>query len=96
MSIRELRTLEASEEDGRAHAGYYLVGVMEGLREGADTVQRTGGKPPFCVGRRRFEPAMARSLYQGELTRHAGLYEADMPVQLVMSAALQNAYRCGP
>ncbi|MFT4269033.1 MAG: hypothetical protein QM586_17750 [Xenophilus sp.] len=96
MSIRELRTLEASEKDGRAYAGYYLVGVMEGLREAADAAQRASGRPLFCVNGRRLEPAMARSLYQGELARHAGRYEADMPVQLVLSAALQNAYRCSP
>ena len=96
MSIRELRTLEANEKDGRAYAGYYLVGVVEGLREGADTVQRSGQKPPFCINGRRLEPSMARSLYQGELTRHADQYEADMPVQLVLSAALQNSYRCSP
>jgi len=96
MSIRELRTLEASGKDGRAYAAYYLVGVMEGLREGADVARRSGQKPPFCIGGRRLEPAMARSLYQGELKRNAGLYEADMPVQLVMSAALQSAYRCNP
>lgn len=96
MSIRELRTLEANEKDGRAYAGYYLVGVVEGLRETADTVQRNGQKPPFCVGSKRLEPAMARSLYTGELARHADQYEADMPVQLVLSAALQNSYRCSP
>ncbi|MBN8745954.1 Uncharacterised protein [Xylophilus ampelinus] len=96
MSIRELRTLEANEKDGRAYAGYYLVGVVEGLREAADTAQRSGQKPPFCINGRRLEPSMARSLYQGELTRHADQYEADMPVQLVLSAALQNSYRCSP
>jgi hypothetical protein len=39
---------------------------------------------------------MARSLYQTELTRNADSYEADMPVQLVLSAALRNSYRCAP
>ncbi|WP_038208760.1 hypothetical protein [Xenophilus azovorans] len=96
MSIREMRTLEASEKDGSAYASYYLVGVLEGLREASDAAQRAGGRPLFCVNGRRLEPAMARSLYQGELARHADQYEADMPVQLVMSAALQNAYRCAP
>jgi hypothetical protein len=37
---------------------------------------------------------MARSLYQTELTRNADSYEADMPVQLVMSGALKNSFRC--
>lgn len=94
MSIRELRTLEATEKDGKAYASYYLVGVLEGLREGVESSQRDGRKPAFCVERRRLEPAMARSLYQTELTRNADSYEADMPVQLVMSGALKNSYRC--
>jgi len=94
MSIRELRTLEANEKDGKAYAGYYLVGVMEGLREASEAGQRAGQKPMFCIEGRRLEPAMARSLYQTELSRNAERYEADMPVQLVMSGALQNSYRC--
>jgi hypothetical protein len=94
MSIRELRTLENNEKDGKLYANYYLVGVMEGLREAGEAVQRDGGKPPFCVQGRRFEPVMARGLYQGELSRNADGYEADMPVQLVMSAALRSAFRC--
>ena len=94
MSIRELRTLEASETDGKAYASYYLVGVLEGLREGVEASQRNGQKPVFCVEGRRLEPAMARSLYQTELTRNADSYEADMPVQLVMAGALRNSYRC--
>ena len=94
MSIRELRTLEASEKDGKAYASYYLVGVLEGLREGVEASQRNGQKPVFCVEGRRLEPSMARSLYQTELTRNADSYEADMPVQLVMTGALRNSYRC--
>jgi hypothetical protein len=96
MSIRELRTLEANEKDGKAYASYYLVGVMEGLREANDAGQRAGQKPLFCINGRRLEPVMARSLYQSELTRNADSYEADMPVQLVLSAALRNSYRCNP
>ena len=94
MSIRELRTLEANEKDGKAYAGYYLVGVMEGLREASDAARRAGQKPPFCMEGRKLEPAMARPLYQTELMRNADSYEADMPVQLVLSAALRNTYRC--
>ena len=94
MSIRELRTLEANEKDGKLYASYYLVGVMEGLREASDTAQRNGQKPPFCVEGRRFEPAMARSLFQTELSRNVDNYEADMPVQLVVKAALQSSFRC--
>ena len=94
MSIRELRTLEANEAEGRSFASYYLVGVLEGLREAADAAQRTGAKPGFCVDGRRLEPAMARGLYEGELRRNADLYEADMPVPLVLAAALKGSFRC--
>jgi hypothetical protein len=94
MTIRELRTLEAKEKEGKTYATYYLVGVVEGLREASDAAQRAGQKPMFCVNGRRLEPSMARSLYQGELTRNPESYEADMPVQLVISAALRNSYRC--
>lgn len=94
MSIREMRALEANEKDGKTYANYYLVGVMEGLREASDAALRIGQKPPFCIEGRRLEPAMARSLYQTELSRNADKYEADMPVQLVVEAALQNSYRC--
>lgn len=94
MSIRELRTLEANEKDGKAYASYYLVGVLEGLREGVESSQRNGQVAPFCIEGRRLEPSMARSLYQTELSRNADSYEADMPVQLVMAGALRNSYRC--
>jgi len=96
MTIRELRTLEAKEKDGKLYADYYLVGVMEGLREASDADQRAKHKPLFCVNGRRLEPVMARSLYQTELKRNADTYEADMPVQLVMLGALQGSYRCPP
>jgi hypothetical protein len=94
MSIRELRMLEANEKEGKTYASYYLVGVLEGLREGVEASQRNGQKPVFCIEGRRLEPSMARSLYQTELTRNADSYEADMPVQLVMSGALKNSFRC--
>jgi hypothetical protein len=94
MSIRELRTLEASEKDGQLYANYYLVGVMEGLREASEAAGRAGRPPPFCIEGRRLEPAMARPLYQAELSRNADSYEADMPVQFVMASALRNSYRC--
>ncbi|MBU1357214.1 MAG: hypothetical protein KKC79_10080 [Gammaproteobacteria bacterium] len=94
MSIRELRTLEASDKDGMAYANYYLVGVIEGLREASDVAARAGRPPAFCINGRKLEPSMARPIYQAELTRHADLYEADMPVQLVLSTALGTTYRC--
>ena len=94
MTIRQFKLLEAKEKNGKAYAGYYLVGVMEGLREASEASQREGQKPPFCVENRKLDPEMARSLYQTELKRNAESYEADMPVQLVLSAALRNSYRC--
>jgi hypothetical protein len=94
MSIREMRTLEAKEKDGKAYATYYLVGVLEGLREASDAARRARQTPLFCVEGRRLEPSMARSIYQAEITRNADTYEADMPVQFVMSNALQNSFRC--
>ncbi len=95
MSLREFHTLEASEKkEGKAYASYYLVGVLEGLREANDASRRAGQKPLFCVDGRRLEPSMARSLFQTELKRNADAYEADMPVQLVLSTALQTSFRC--
>ncbi|CAN5916814.1 hypothetical protein BH11PSE13_BH11PSE13_03050 [soil metagenome] len=94
MTIRQFKLLEANDKNGKAYASYYLVGVMEGLREASEASQREGQKPPFCVENRKLDPEMARSLYQTELQRNAESYEADMPVQLVLSAALRNTYRC--
>jgi len=94
MTIREMRTLEATEKDGKNYANYYLVGVLEGLREAVDSAAREGRKPPFCIEGRRLEPVMARALYQTELMRNADTYEADMPVQLVLSGALRSNFHC--
>jgi len=95
MSIRELRGLEQSDKDhGETFAQYYLVGAMEGALEANAHVTRVSGKPLFCLGGRRIEPRMAKPLYDGELRRNAGLYEADMPVQLVLVNALISAYTC--
>jgi len=95
ISIRELRGLEASDKDhGDLYVQYYLVGAMEGMLEANAQVARTGGKPTICLNGRKLEPRMAKSLYDGELRRNAGLYEADMPVQLVMLNAMVAAYAC--
>ena len=37
---------------------------------------------------------MATSLFHAELRRNEGVYEADMPVELVMTNALASSYRC--
>jgi hypothetical protein len=37
---------------------------------------------------------MAKPLFDAELRRNKDLYEADMPVQLVLFNALSTAYSC--
>lgn len=94
MSIREMRTLEKLEELGTTYSDYYLIGVMEGALEGHNQAVRKGAKPSICLDGRRLEPSMAKSLYDTEIKRNADLYEADMPVQLVMVNALSTVYPC--
>ncbi len=94
MSLRELRTLEKSSKQGIHYANYYLVGVMEGVMESHAHGVRNGAKPTICLNGRRLEPRMAKSLYDTERKRNADLYEADMPVQLVMASALATVYAC--
>ncbi len=94
MSLRELRALEKSNKQGIHYANYYLVGVMEGVLEAHAHGVRNGAKPTICLNDRRLEPHMAKSLYDTELKRNADLYEADMPVQLVLVNALATVYAC--
>jgi hypothetical protein len=94
MSLRELRTLEKSTNQGIHYANYYLVGVMEGVLESHAHGTRNGAAPSICLKGRRLEPRIARSLYETELKRNEGTYEADMPVQLVMVKALETVYTC--
>jgi hypothetical protein len=95
ISIRELRALEQTDKDhGEVYVQYYLVGAMEGALEAHAHAVRAGAKPLMCLSGRRLEPRMAKPLYDGELRRNAGLYEADMPVQLVLVNALIHAYVC--
>jgi hypothetical protein len=95
MSLRELRALEVSDKkQGPTYVQYYLVGVLEGTQEANAQATRSGAKPLFCVNGRRLEPRMAKPLFDAELLRNKGLYEADMPVQLVMANALATAYTC--
>lgn len=95
MSIRELRTLEQSDKDhGGIYAQYYLVGAMEGALEANAQAVRNGAKPLFCLDGRRLEPRMAKPMFDAELKRNAGLYEADMPTQLVLLNALSTSYTC--
>ena len=94
MSIREYRTLESTEAQGPLFAQYYLVGVVEGALEANRSTATQGSPALFCLNGRKLEPSMAESLYSTELRRNAELYEADMPVQLVVLNALVNAYTC--
>ena len=95
MSIRELHALEISDKrHGPEYVQYYLVGAMEGALEANAQAVRGGAKPIACLNGRRLEPRMEKPLFDAELKRNAGLYEADMPVQLVLVNALSTAYTC--
>lgn len=95
MTLRELRALEKSDKkQGDLYARYYLVGVMEGAVEVSAQAERDGRPPTICLRGRRLEPRMARDLFDGELRRNKDLYEADFPVQFVMTQALVSAYSC--
>jgi hypothetical protein len=94
MSLRELRNLEKSSNQGVHYANYYLVGVMEGVLEAHGYGIRNGAAPKICLNARRLEPRHARNLYEAELKRNEGSYEVDMPVQLVLVNALATVYSC--
>lgn len=95
LSIREMRGLEQSDKKhGITYVQYYLVGTMEGALEANSQTVRAGAKALFCLNGRRLEPRMAKPLFDAELRRNVGVYEADMPVQLVMLNALATSYTC--
>lgn len=94
MSLRELRGLAKAGKQGPDYVNYYLVGAMEGALEAHAHAVRAGATPSICLNGRRLEPHMAKPLYDAELKRNAGVYEADMPVQLVMVNALNTVYPC--
>ena len=95
MSLRELRALELSDKkQGPNYVQYYLVGVLEGTLEAHARSVRGGAKAEICINGRRLEPHMAKPLFDAELQRNKDLYEADMPVQLVLFNALSTAYSC--
>ncbi len=94
MTLREFRTLEKADRQGPNYASYYLVGAVEGILETHLHDQRNGAKAAICLNGRRLEPHMARGLFDAELRRNEGVYEADMPVQLVLRNALESAYSC--
>jgi len=94
MSLREMRALEKSGKQGTNYVNYYLVGAVEGALHMHAQDVRNGTAPTICLGERRLEPQMVRSLFDTELKRNAGTYEADMPVQLVLMNALTTVYAC--
>ena len=94
MSLRELRTLAKTDKQGDNYVRYYLVGVMEGALEAHAQDVRAGAVPTVCLNGRRLDPSMAKGLYDTELKRNEGLYEADMPAQWVMTQALATVYPC--
>lgn len=94
MSLRELRGLAKAGKQGPDYVNYYLVGVMEGALEAHAQAVRNGAAATICLNGRRLEPHLAKTLYDSELKRNADVYEADMPVQLVMVNALSTVYRC--
>jgi hypothetical protein len=94
MSLRELRGLAKTGKQGPDYVNYYLVGIMEGALEAHDHAVRHGATATICLNGRRLEPRMAKSLFDTELKRNADVYEADMPVQLVMVNALATVYLC--
>jgi hypothetical protein len=95
MTIRELQALEKSDaKQGTNYKRYYLVGAMEATVASHDSGVRAGASASICLNGRRLEPAMAEGLYQTELKRNSDLYEADMPVQLVIGNALSTVYPC--
>lgn len=95
MSIRELRGLQKSDaKQGANYVRYYLVGAMESALEVHNQMVRSGAAATICLNNRRLTPTMAESLYKTELQRNSELYEADMPVPLVMANALATVYPC--
>jgi hypothetical protein len=94
MSLRQLGALEKQDKQGASYVRYYLVGVMEGLMDGEKARSASGAPANICPEGKRMEPAMAHSLFEAERKRNRDMYEADMPVALVMRRALQNAYPC--
>jgi hypothetical protein len=95
MSLRELRQLERTNpKQGELYVQYYLIGVLEGIQEANTALTRSGGKPLYCQNGRRLDATQAQTIFNTERKRNTELYEADMPVQLVMMNALASTYTC--
>lgn len=95
LSIREMRAMEKSDgKQGPIYLQYYLIGAVEGAIEAQAQGTRGGGRPIFCLNGRKPEPRRVKPLIDAELKRNADVYEADMPVELVVVNALANTYPC--
>lgn len=95
MSIRDLRNLQKSDaKQGINYVRYYLVGTMEGVLAAHDQAVREGAAASICLNGRRLTPDMAEGLFRTELQRNKDVYEADMPVPLVIVNALSTVYPC--
>ncbi|HMS27039.1 MAG TPA: hypothetical protein PKC80_06660 [Burkholderiaceae bacterium] len=95
MSLRELRQLERSNaKQGQWYVQYYLIGVLEGLQEANAATVRKGGAAMFCQNNISLDTTQAKAMFDAERKLNADLYEADMPVQLVMLNALASLHPC--
>ena len=93
MSLRQLNAVEKIRTQGVNYANYYLVGVVEGILEAHAQAVRDGASATICI-EKRLEPSAARSLFDAELRRNKDVFEADIPVPLVMENALTTVYPC--
>ena len=93
MSLRQLHAVERIRGQGANYANYYLVGVLEGILEAHAQAVRDGAAASICI-EKPLEPSAARSLFDAELRRNKDVYEADIPVPLVMENALTTVYPC--
>ena len=93
MSLRQLHAMEKGQSQGPNYANYYLVGTMEGILEAQQKSVRDGATPTICPNV-PLAPRMARQLLDAELRRNKDVYEADIPVPLVLENALATVYPC--
>ncbi|MGQ0708505.1 MAG: hypothetical protein ACT4NV_02025 [Rhodoferax sp.] len=96
MSLREMRALEKNEVQGNLYTTYYLVGATEALVEAQADALRQGKPRRFCPPEQGVPPTEVRSLFETELGRDGGLYEADMAAQWVLLSALALRFPCAP
>ena len=93
MTLRQLHAMEKTQSQGTNYANYYLVGTMEGILEAQQKAVRDGAAPTICPNA-PLAPRIARQLLDAELRRNKDVYEADIPVPLVLENALTTVYPC--